>query len=445
MNHLAYFWGAAGFLAGIAASFVVLRLWQPQLDGTSAGFLRSKGPALATALVFAAVAFAAYVHFGKPGMPSGASQMSSSATLPVMQASTAPAGSPGSMNDAAARLAARLSQGGGSDADWQLLKQSYEFLGDNEAAELAAQHQLRPGAASVSDATAPMQNVAAPAAETVVNRTAANLTELQQQVAKHPKDASAWLSIARLQRSQRNFAGATTAYERVIALHAMDADAWADYADASASVTGSLANPKSSAAIDAALKLQPTHTKALWLKASLAHEQHRYADAAKLWRQLRSALPEGSPDARVIDANIAEAQALATGAVPATTNSSRAVAAQPAAGAQVRGSIVVDPALQNRVAPNMTLFVFAKADDSPAPVAVYRAAVTSWPARFVLDDTQAMMPTRKLSQFDKVTVQARLSRSGQALPQAGDLQTEPLSIATGSTSSIALHISKVVP
>jgi cytochrome c-type biogenesis protein CcmH len=93
----------------------------------------------------------------------------------------------------------------------------------------------------------------------------------------------------------------------------------------------------------------------------------------------------------------------------------------------------------------MTLFVYAKAPDSPAPVAAYRTTVTTLPVSFVLDDSQAMMPSRKLSQFDQVRVEARLSSSGQALPQPGDLQAEAVTVATHAAQPITLSISKLVP
>ncbi|MGD9842452.1 MAG: c-type cytochrome biogenesis protein CcmI, partial [Steroidobacteraceae bacterium] len=64
---------------------------------------------------------------------------------------------------------------------------------------------------------------------------------------------------------------------------------------------------------------------------------------------------------------------------------------------------------------------------------------------FVLVVTLAMMSTRKLSQFDTITVSARLSRSGQALAQTGDLQTDTVSVSTRSSQNVALHISRLVP
>ncbi len=60
-----------------------------------------------------------------------------------------------------------------------------------------------------------------------------------------------------------------------------------------------------------ALRLEPNHLKGLWLAASLDLEERRYTAALARWQQLRAALPAGSPDAAIIDANIDEARQLA--------------------------------------------------------------------------------------------------------------------------------------
>jgi cytochrome c-type biogenesis protein CcmH len=127
---------------------------------------------------------------------------------------------------------------------------------------------------------------------------------------REPKNVEAWLSLARAHRVAREFPEAATAYETALKLDPRNADAWADYADALASSNGRSLVGKPAVAIDHALRLDPNHTKGLWLGASLDLEQHHYAEALAHWQKLRSVLPQGSPDIPIIDANIAEAQQL---------------------------------------------------------------------------------------------------------------------------------------
>lgn len=270
MNQLAYFWAAAGFMAGIATAFFLLRLWSP-IDASSAVSTRNKKILAVVVTAFAAVAFSVYAWIGKPEL---ATKTSSAVTPHLTGAAQRDGAGAGSMTDAVARLEGKLAGGAGTDANWQLLQQSYEFIGDTEGAALAQQHKLKPSAVADMPITATPASVDSKVA----------LASYQQLVARNPKDASSWLAIAQLQRTARNFSDASSAYEHAVALKAMDADAWADYADVAASLANSLANATTRTALDAALKLQPHHSKALWLKASLAHEEHRYGDALKLWQ-----------------------------------------------------------------------------------------------------------------------------------------------------------------
>jgi cytochrome c-type biogenesis protein CcmH len=127
-------------------------------------------------------------------------------------------------------------------------------------------------------------------------------------------DASVASLLARAEqhRRQREFDRACDLYAEVVARGAMTADAWADYADAQASMTGRLSGAPERA-IQAALALDALHAKALWLAASLAHEERRYGDALATWRKLLAVVPAESSDARIVEANIAEATRLAAG------------------------------------------------------------------------------------------------------------------------------------
>lgn len=120
------------------------------------------------------------------------------------------------------------------------------------------------------------------------------------------------LARAEEHRRQRQFDRACELYAQVAARGAMTADAWADYADAQASLAGRLSGAPARA-IEAALALDPRHAKALWLAASLAHEERRYQEALATWRRLLAVVPAESTDARIVEANIAEATRLAAG------------------------------------------------------------------------------------------------------------------------------------
>jgi cytochrome c-type biogenesis protein CcmH/NrfG len=208
----------------------------------------------------------------------------------------------GSMEAATLALKRRLAAQGGPDDQWALLAQSYDFLGHAEEARLAREHRTSPDD-GLRDAVAISARLL-PAARTTAVATPAS--------AAAPGSVAALLASAERHRREREFKEACADYAAIAKADAMTADTWADYADAQASLAGNLSGAPEKA-IDRALALDPRHPKALWLKASLAHEQHRYREALAAWRRLLALVPPGSSDARIVEANIAEATRLAAG------------------------------------------------------------------------------------------------------------------------------------
>jgi cytochrome c-type biogenesis protein CcmH len=309
-----------------------------------------------------------------------------------------------------------LARSGGSDADWELLSKSYEFMGRSADAAAAREKRLPQSTG---------------AATTVALGDAIGL------VAPKPLSAAALKLIASADaaRSEHDFSAASEDYRQLVAMQQMTADSWADYADVAASLNGNSLAGKPEKYLQAALSLDPQHAKALWLLASLQHETGQYALAVSTWKKLTIVVGPDSSNAKLVAANLAEDQQLANSQAPAMT---MAVASSVA----VRGTVVLSDALRTRVPAGLTLFIIAKSVASPgAPVAVLRTTTGSWPVNFELNDTLTMSPERKLSTAGKVTVEARISKSGQAMPQSGDLLgvTNQLDPAAGKPVRIVIE------
>lgn len=416
-----WFWLTAGIAIGVAAALGMGVWWRSLLQRV--GRVRAIVIGTASTLMFGVIAMLLYFQIGRPDAidPTMVAASMGHPGVATRDASAVPQSEPQSMEAVAERLAARLARGDGSDDDWQLLAQSYEFMGRSEDAKRAREH-------------------------VVVN--AVRAPQSDARVATQSREATALLQQANAQRLKRNYPEALGLYEKVLSLNGMTADSWADYADVLASNDSNKAKQGTAKlsgapakAIDQALSLDPNHSKALWLKASLAHEEHRYADALSVWQHLRQVIGDNESDARIIDANIAEAQQLSgQSALQKSTQKPN----QPIASVVI-GTIDIDPKLIARVAPGTTLFIFAKAVDAGGPpLAVYRTTVSKWPLQFKLDDSMAMMPTRTLSSATHVIVEARVSLSGQATALAGDLQTTGARVTVRDGKPVRLRIDKVV-
>ncbi|HXZ59601.1 MAG TPA: hypothetical protein VEG26_05425 [Steroidobacteraceae bacterium] len=367
-----------------------------------------------------------------------------------------------SMAAEVAALEARLAGGGGTAGDWNLLAQAYDFLGRPEDARRARAHTDGAGpepasemsVAALAAAAATDAGAMAAGTQTATQVTAPgaaaptpSAAELQQRVSANPRDARSWLMLAELRRAQRDFAGARLAYAKLVELKAMSAQSWADYADVLGSLAGGSLSGEAAHAIDNALALDAQNPKALWLKASAEYQQRRFAAALGWWKKLRAELPPDSPDARIIDDNIAESASLAGVKAETAGANGPATAAAAASGgaAEVSGTVSLDSRFADRVPPDSTLFIYAKAADSPGPpLAVLRTTAHSWPVAFHLDDSMAMMPSRRLSQFPRVVVEARISRSGQATPAAGDLYVTSPALAPSHGTRVALVINREI-
>ena len=422
MNSGNGFYFAAGVLAAVALLFVLYPWLAGKPRAAMLGALPRWVP-VAGAVAIAAV-LGLYIKLGSPQL-TDRDATAEGTTNPVvrggpagMGAGAAP-GAAGSMDAAVSGLERRLASGGGGDGDWELLAKSYEFLGRTADAAGARQKRLPAGAGGMPGAGS--MPGAAPTAAIP---------------AAAPLSAAALKQVAAAEeaRGKREFSKSAAIYAGLAARNEMNADTWANYADVAGALNNNSLAGQPAAYIANALRLDPQHAKALWLQASLEHETHQYQAAAGTWQRLIAVLGAGSADGKLIAANLAEDQRLAgTGAGPA--------AATPA-GVSVRGEIDVADALKGRIPPGLTLFIVAKSVSSPGPpVAIVRTTTGTWPLQFQLDDSQAMLPSRRLSTAGAVTIEARTSRTGQAMPAAGDFQgvIGPIDPAAGKPVRVVIQ------
>ena len=426
MNINQIFWFSGGVLATVAVLFVVYPWLAGRPRAQLLGALPRWVPVAGVIAVVAALAL--YLRLGSAQLnekdSSTVAAIAANNSTPVAALTSGKTAS--SMDSAVTGLEKRLAAGNGNDGDWELLAKSYEFLGRADAAALARQKHLPPGAGTGQAVGGAAPKAALPAA---------------------PLSAAARQLVAEASaaRAKRNFSAARVAYVKLVARNEMTADTWADYADVVASGSGNSLAGVPATYIQNALRLDPQHAKALWLQASLQHETRQYAAAVVSWQRLAAVMGSGAEDARLIAANLAEDQRLAGGGAPSmapgAASPARSVASAGGAVA-VRGEVVLAEALRGKVPAGLTLFIIAKSVNSPgAPVAILRLTTGSWPVSFQLDDSQAMMPGRSLSTAGPVTIEARTSRSGQAMPAPGDFQgaTPPLDPKAGKPVRVVIQ------
>jgi cytochrome c-type biogenesis protein CcmH len=249
--------------------------------------------------------------------------------------------------------------------------------------------------------------------------------KLAARMQQNPGDAEGWKLLGRTYRAMERFSEANDAYRKAVELTPQDADLLADYAESLALAAGRSLVGEPTRLLDRALKVDPRNTKALTLSGSAAFERQDYKTAIVYWETVIKQPGVGSELAQALQKGVDESRARLTG---------KPVAVVPVGKERVTGIVNLDDSLKSRVRPEDTVFVFARAATGPRmPLAIVKIKVADLPYKFSFDDSMAMMPERKLSQFADVVIGARVSKSASATPSAGDLEGISDKIKPGRT------------
>lgn len=254
---------------------------------------------------------------------------------------------------------------------------------------------------------------------------------LAARMQEKPDDPQGWVMLARAYRALEKIPESARAYARAAQLNPRDAALHADYAETLVILQRGRFEGEPLRVAQRALELDPKSEKALALLGTAAFDARDFKGAIVLWERLLALAPPGSDYARAVESGIAQArEELARPAAPA---------------AKVSGRVALADALAKDVSPDDTVFVFARAAKGPPmPLAVLRKRVKDLPFEFVLDESMAMAPGMSLGAFDSVVVGARVSKRGNPMPAAGDLEGLSAPVKPGA-AGLAITIDRKLP
>jgi cytochrome c-type biogenesis protein CcmH len=249
-----------------------------------------------------------------------------------------------------------------------------------------------------------------------------------------------WVMLARSYKMLERYDEAAKAYGRAGAFIDKEPALLADYADILVAGSGTFVG-KPRELIAKALKLDPDHIHALWLSGTAAFEAGQYKQAVADWERLLKQLEPGSEEAQSVEGSLAEARAKGGIAKPAAKAEDKKVGT----GGTVSGRVELAPTLKGKAEPTDTVMVIARpADGSRMPLAVLRVKASELPLQFTLDDKLAMNPDNAISKHKEVSIEARISKTGMANPQPGDLLSAPQTVKVGA-SGIRLLVEQIRP
>jgi cytochrome c-type biogenesis protein CcmH len=281
--------------------------------------------------------------------------------------------------------------------------------------------------------------------------------QLRLRMEEDPDNAEGWFLLGRTYMRLEDYAGATRAFEQVVRLMPEQTVGLLSLADAMIMRDGMRTDSTALALLEKALRIEPDNVTALWLLGNAAYDNGAVTSALDYWQQaypLLAQAPEmqGQLAQRILEAggelpasppNVADLPPI----MP-TADASPGPAPAPAADATtggIRVQVALAPSLIERAGAADTVFVLARAEQGPPmPLAVARHRVDELPLDIRLTDAMAMMPAMKLSSFDRVEVVAKVSKSGRAGTQPGDLLAPGQVVDTGAPpESVQLLIDQV--
>lgn len=273
------------------------------------------------------------------------------------------------------------------------------------------------------------------------------VASLAAKLEKEPDNPKGWVMLGRSYKVMGRLDEAARAFEKAGPVMETEPELMLEMAELSAAQNEGKVDGKGLELLKRVLADQPDNPQALVLAGTDAYFRKNYADAARYWEKVLALVPPDSEDARNLSAGIEKVRQLmgdSTGAKPAPRESAQKAVAT-AGATSVSGRVSLTPALKDKAGPDDTLFIFARHANGPRmPLAILRLKAAELPKEFTLDDSMAMSPEMKLSSAAELRIEARISKSGDAIPKSGDLSGELTPVKPGA-KGLKLVIDKVVP
>lgn len=281
---------------------------------------------------------------------------------------------------------------------------------------------------------------------------------LAQKLNDKPDNLQGWVMLGRTYRTLEKFDASVQAYDRALKLSADD-DLKLERVEVLAMKSQGNFEGEPWNVIRDILQRDPQNYGALLMAGSASYSHEKYADALKYWQQARKPLAADNPDVPGLDDAIASVQqklgmpAQVAKGPSAQKNAAQSAASAPSAntssvasnGLTVSGQVSILEALKGKVKPSDVVFIYATpANGERMPLAIFKTTVAQLPLAFTLDDSTAMTPERKLSGAGDVLVKVRVSKSGNAMPQSGDLAGTLGPVKVGS-KGLKLEIKDQIP
>ncbi len=273
------------------------------------------------------------------------------------------------------------------------------------------------------------------------------IANLKAEMDSNPTDPKGWFMLGRSYMLLKRYPEAAESFDKSLSLRPDRAETMLSLADALSMDNQGMLVGRPRKLVNKALTIEPENITALWLSGMAASQENEYLEAIAQWQKVLPFLDDKPDEKTAVNGLIAEAksrlkpeQQTELAVVESQNQEKNNADSSEIKSAGINVSISLSDSLKDQVSPDDFVFIYAKAmNGPPMPLAAVRKQVKDLPFDVVLNDDMAMMPSLKVSSFSKVSVGARVSKTGQPIPQNGDLFIEKGEIKLGDTISLEIN------
>ena len=238
---------------------------------------------------------------------------------------------------------------------------------------------------------------------------------LKKHLENFPKDGEGTLMLANAYKALGYYEDAQHTYARASEIVQLTSDVQISYAESIFMANEGVFTPKAVGLLEQALSEEPENTNALWLRGVMKFQAKEYDEALIIWEMVEENLDLNAEVREILQKNILKARMLSKSALAQEKE------VEPLAD-ELTVKILLDESLKEKWSGDEILFVYVQASDGPKmPLAVRRLDDYAFPVEVLLSSEFAMVNSTKLSDFNDIVVTARVSSSGMAKKQPGDL------------------------
>lgn len=263
--------------------------------------------------------------------------------------------------------------------------------------------------------------------------------QLERKLKESPEDAEGWRLLGRAYAEEGNAAEASRALAEAAKRAPGDAEVLTEAAEARALARQDRRFDAAAVAqLNQALTIDPMNQRARWFLGISQRQAGQSAQAAETWAVLLPRVDAATATTLLEQINEARSEAGLVEALTAPASASPAAVSGVTLPVEVTFAKGIDT---SRLPPEARIFVLARAAGGPPmPVAAQKHALDAMPLSITLSDADSPMPTAKLSSLDEVEVVARLSMSGIANKQEGDVESQPVRLRLPTKEPVKLVI-----